>query len=443
MAPAQPEEERIATFVGPLTRQQHLVYCAAGIISCNLLWGVVQERVGATQYCDAAGEHCERFRSIPVMNVLQACAAALVAWFVMAVSPSLLAATSGAKGGAKDATVAHGATFADFFETSLCHTIASPIGYAAMAFIPYPLYVLVSSCKLIPVMAVGMLVNREARPASDYLSAATMTQGVLLYSAHQIMGGLGGGGGGGGGGGHGHGESHGHATANSSANSLFGFALDETTKIIVGIAFTLVNLTREGYTNASQDRLFKRGEKLGRPRIPGLVMMACMSAWSALLLSGFMVAQLAYAQLFTPSELEASSFLWNAGAFAVRHPEVVLHISSFSVLGAFAQVFIFTCIEHHGSFRNTVITISRKFVSVLVSVAIYGHSLDFVQWIGVVDVLVGLGIQLASGGGHGHGAAAPAHAVVATKAELVGAKSVAEEDAPAAVSEGLRKRRAS
>jgi UDP-galactose transporter B1 len=403
-------EERFATFAGRLTRQQHLVFCAIGIISFNLLWGVVQERVGATSYCDASGERCERFRSIPVMNLLQAAISAAVAF----------AATRLA------APVAHGARFGDVFETSLCHTIASPVGYAAMAFIPYPLYVLVSSCKLIPVMAVGMLVNREARPPSDYLSAAAMTQGVLLYSAKQISGD---------GGAHAGGAHGGGAHGATNARSIFGYELSEAAGVLVGIALTLVNLTMEGYTNASQDRLFKRGEKMGRPRIPGVQMNCWMNCWTVLLLSAFRVAPLAWppASAASAAAAEAGSFLLSFYRFAARHPEVVLHICSFSVLGAFAQVFIFTCIEVHGSFRNTVITISRKFVSVLISVVLYGHTLNFVQWVGVLDVFAGLGIQLASGHGGGHGAhaaaptdAAPADAAPAAAAKATGRRALSK-----------------
>jgi UDP-galactose transporter B1 len=373
------------TFIGPLTKQQHFIYVAVGIIACNLGWGVVQERVGATKYCDANGEHCERFTSIPVMNVLQAAIAGVVAYAVAYFDE-------------KTRKVAHGATFYDFFETSLCHTIASPVGYAAMVFIPYPLYVLVSSCKLIPVMAVGMLVNRDARPMSDYLSAATMTQGVLLYSANQISGGDGGGHGGG------HGKHHGPS---EGASTLLGFPLTDAMKLMIGISFTLINLSMEGYTNASQDRLFKRGEKLGKPRIPGVVMNAYMNLWTVVLLSVFMGVQMVYALVMSPNDPASSSFLLSALSFAQRHPEVILHISSFAILGSLAQIFIFTAIEVHGSFRTTVCTISRKFVSVLISVALFKHQLSFVQWIGVLDVFAGLGIQLASGGG-GHGHHAPA-----------------------------------
>ena len=431
-AAAAPEKEPplIATALfGALSRPWHLAYCAAGIICLNLAWGVVQERVGATDYCDAAGEHCERFRGgIPVMGLMQAAAASVVGFAAMRLfGTGEAAAAAAASPAPASSDVLAGAAFSDFFGTSLCHTIASPVGYFAMSFIPFPLYMLVSSCKLIPVMAVGMLVNGARRPASDYLSAAIMTQGVLLYSAHQITGG-------GGGGDRGHGEK-GHAHAGAPASSLFGFELDDASRLAVGVACTLLNLSLEGYTNASQDRLFKAGAARGRP-VPGMVMMACMNAWTVLLLTVGLLVQLGLAVALgvDAAHLEGASFLYSAGAFAARHPEVVLHVSSFSLLGALAQLFIFTCIGTHGSFTSTVITISRKFVTVLISVVLFGHKLDFVQWLGVLNVFAGLGVQMAFGGG-GHGAATaepPAALALAPTPVKAAAKTLGGTQADAA-----------
>ena len=49
-----------------------------------------------------------------------------------------------------------------------------------MRFIPFPLYILVSSCKLIPVLLVGVLVNRGiARGPQDFFSALAGRAAVL------------------------------------------------------------------------------------------------------------------------------------------------------------------------------------------------------------------------------------------------------------------------
>ena len=62
----------------------------------------------------------------------------------------------------------------------------------------------------------------------------------------------------------------------------------------------------------------------------------------------------------------------------------------------------------------------------LISVALFGHQLDFVQWVGVVDVFAGLGVQMAFGGG-GHGAplAAAAAAPLLAHSDAAGSRPAA------------------
>jgi UDP-galactose transporter B1 len=149
----------------------------------------------------------------------------------------------------------------------------------------------------------------------------------------------------------------------------------------------------EGYTNAAQDRLFHTALKQKKKVSPFQLQFA-MNAWGSILLSLFLLAEAAYAhQTGSSSGGIVLSFL----SFAGRHPDVVLHIAGFSLLGSLAQLFIFSCISNFGSFATTTITISRKFVSVLVSVAIFRHALSWPQWLGVLLVFSGLGIQLNAG----------------------------------------------
>jgi hypothetical protein len=110
-----------------------------------------------------------------------------------------------------------------------------------MRFIDYPAFVLVSSCKLVPVMIVGALVNKRKYLGWDYLSAAIMTGGVLLYSMPGASGG-----------GSSHGHGHGHDSSSSSASTGQGSLLYTA----IGISLVLCNLTMEGFTNAGQDRIY-------------------------------------------------------------------------------------------------------------------------------------------------------------------------------------------
>ena len=78
-APASPE----AGAAPPAAAKLSILSFALIIIPLNLVWAYAQELVGATAYGTCASPsdgNCERFRSIPVMNLLQALLASAVAW---------------------------------------------------------------------------------------------------------------------------------------------------------------------------------------------------------------------------------------------------------------------------------------------------------------------------------------------------------------------------
>ena len=338
--------------------------------------------MGSTDYVsyNAVGDEVtrERFASIPVLNFVQALIAACVGYAIAYATGALrspspatanpLVPSKGARG-----TPTAGPPFLAFWRVALTHTIASPVGYSALAWIPYPLLVLVSSCKLVPVMLVSMAINRTVYGARDIASAAIMTTGVLLYSTSSA--------------GEGHGR-HAHAGTHADGGGKGGSTAALYTAI--GIGLVLLNLSLEGYTNAGQDALLRTHKRMN-----AWVMMGAMNAWSVLLMGGFLIADfgLRGAGALVPQALQ----------FAGRHPSVLTHIAGFAATGAVAQCFIFLCIEHFGSFVTTTITISRKFATVLLSVALFGHHLAPAQWAGVACVFSGLAMQLAGGGGGGHG----------------------------------------
>ncbi len=97
-----------------------------------------------------------------------------------------------------------------------------------------------------------------------------------------------------------------------------------------------------------------------------------------------------------------SSQIDQAVAFAVKYPAVVSDIALFSFSGAVGQVFIFYIITEFGSLTSVLITVTRKFFSILLSVVIFGHKVQSWQWIGCAMVFVGLLIntsgKLSAGG---------------------------------------------
>lgn len=104
-------------------------------------------------------------------------------------------------------------------------------------------------------------------------------------------------------------------------------------------------------------------------------MMQSMNAWSSLMVGP--------ALLITGEGFEFVNF-------AVKHPELVLHLVSLSLTGALGQLFIFMMVSHFGPLPCSIVTTTRKFFTVLCSVILFGNVLSARQWLGTIIVFSGL-----------------------------------------------------
>ena len=80
--------------------------------------------------------------------------------------------------------------------------------------------------------------------------------------------------------------------------------------------------------------------------------------------------------------------------FSVENHVLGIYIILFSLCSAIGQNFIFYTLASFGSMPLATITTTRKFFTILVSVLLFGHVLKAQQWMGVVMVFAGLGIEL-------------------------------------------------
>jgi UDP-galactose transporter B1 len=78
----------------------------------------------------------------------------------------------------------------------------------------------------------------------------------------------------------------------------------------------------------------------------------------------------------------------------VQYPTVLIDISLFSLVGALGQNFIYYTIYSFGALACSIITTTRKFFTILVSVFFYAHTLTPWQWIAVGMVFVGLTLDM-------------------------------------------------
>lgn len=83
----------------------------------------------------------------------------------------------------------------------------------------------------------------------------------------------------------------------------------------------------------------------------------------------------------------------------------------------YTHIYIVYTIANFGSVILVTVTVTRKMLTMILSVVYYGHSLNPKQWLGVVFVFGGIGyeawmkqrveLQKAAARGAGHGEAAP------------------------------------
>lgn len=72
---------------------------------------------------------------------------------------------------------------------------------------------------------------------------------------------------------------------------------------------------------------------------------------------------------------------------------LLFYLIAISVMGTIGQLFIFYTITAFGPIVLSVITTTRKFFTVLCSIVIFDHNMNFFQWFSVFFVFTGVGVE--------------------------------------------------
>lgn len=238
-------------------------------------------------------------------------------------------------------------------------SLASPFGYAALAHVDYITFILAKSCKLLPVMALHVALFRRRYPLYKYLVVGLVTAGVALFTLHS--------------------KKAGRASSGPTGNSSWGLFL-------LG-----VNLLFDGLTNSTQDHIFTAYQPYSGPQ-----MMVAQNVLATLLTGAYLLllpllpdAQLGAVGIPPSSAAELS----DAYAFLVLHPEVLKDVLGFAACGAVGQIFIYATLSRFSSLLLVTVTVTRKMLSMVLSVLWFGHSLSGMQWLGVGLVFGGVGFE--------------------------------------------------
>lgn len=328
-----------------------LIVCVGGIYASFLTWGLLQERITTTPYPidDAAQAQQEYFRFPIVLNTIQA--------FFAFTSGSLYLLYSTKSFNILPSTAA----LLPVLIITLTNTLASPFGYASLAHVDYLTFVLAKSCKLLPVMALHVTLFRKRYPLSKYMIVLAVTSGVAIFTLY-------------------HPPKPGKERKMQSS-SLYGLTL-------LGI-----NLLFDGLTNTVQDHIFSSPHRYGKTSGPQ--MMVILNLLGTLLMSAYLLLTPYIPEMLTPSFAKPSQTheLVTAISFLTRHPVVFYDVLGFSACGAIGQLFIYATLERFSSLLLVTVTVTRKMLTMVLSVVWFGHSLSHGQWMGVSLVFGGVAAE--------------------------------------------------
>ncbi|KAL3495419.1 UAA transporter [Aspergillus germanicus] len=348
-----------------------LAICVLGIYASFLSWGVLQEAITTVSYPirpPSAAEPeppTERFTFSIVLNTIQSTFAAITGFLYLYFSTPA------------------GAKVPSIFPTrkivfplvlvSISSSLASPFGYASLAHIDYLTFILAKSCKLLPVMFLHLTIFRKRYPLYKYGVVLLVTLGVATFTLH-----------------------HPGTSKKVAASAAKG----QSGSSAWGIFLLSINLLLDGLTNTTQDHVFSSPQTY--TRFTGPQMMVAQNVLSTLLTSAYLLVMphlsstgIIHAILPIPIPPSTETELATAVSFLSRHPEVLKNVLGFAACGAVGQLFIFYTLSRFSSLLLVTVTVTRKMLTMLLSVFWFGHSLSAGQWLGIGLVFGGIGAEAA------------------------------------------------
>ncbi|OOQ91353.1 UDP-galactose transporter 1 [Penicillium brasilianum] len=345
-----------------------LLICVLGIYAAFLSWGVLQEAITTTTYplrAPSAAEPeppTERFTFSLVLNTIQSTFAAITGFLYLFFSTP--------KGHSVPSPFPTRRIIFPLLLVSISSSLASPFGYASLAHIDYLTFILAKSCKLLPVMALHLTIFRKRYPLYKYGVVLLVTLGVATFTLHHP----------------------------GTSKKVAASAAKQSSSSMWGIFLLSINLLLDGLTNTTQDHVFTSPKLY--TKFTGPQMMVAQNVLSTALTAAYLLLMPHLSQggilhdlLPLPIPPSTETELYSAMSFLSRHPEALKHVLGFAACGAVGQLFIFYTLSRFSSLLLVTVTVTRKMLTMLLSVFWFGHSLKPGQWLGIVLVFGGIGAE--------------------------------------------------
>lgn len=298
-----------------------LLGLASGVMASMLFYGIAQERIMTRPY----GGNDDRFQESAFLVLCNRIVAAL-----LALCAAWIAAAPG-----NDESLRPAASVAAYAGVSLSNIAATYCQYEALKFVSFPAQTLGKTCKMIAVMALGVLFHGKRYSLRDVGANVLITAGCTAF----LLGG--------------------DVSSTRGASSTGR-----------GVALMGAFIFADGFTSTLQEWLF-RGHRMS-PRNQMLYVNLCSACVSTAL-------------------LVVTGGLFRALAFVAAHPLMLRDAFLLSLCAASGQLCIYSLIHGYGAIVYAGVMVVRQVVSIVLSCIIYGHPLTPVQILSAVIVFSVLG----------------------------------------------------
>lgn len=306
-------------------RPAKLLFCFFGLQASYLLWGIAQEQLMTSKY--KTGTFKNSTFCVFANRVLALLIALIIVYYKHG-NYAFSGDSSRSKENLKQVP------FYLYAPSSISNTLSSWAQYEALKYISFPSQVLSKSCKIIPVMLVGILINKKNYPLREYIDAILITVGVLSFTFSDKL---------------------------SGNNNI------EKEDTFYGIFLLIFYLFCDSFTSQWQSKVYKS------TGIDQYQMMLGVNIWS---------------MIFTGFTLIKSNEFFLAIGFLLENPLALYHITLLSITSATGQLFIFYTIKELGPVIFTIIMTTRQLFSLVISCFLFSHSISWTGWISCIGVFL-------------------------------------------------------
>jgi adenosine 3'-phospho 5'-phosphosulfate transporter B2 len=235
--------------------------------------------------------------------------------------------------------IKHGSVFGNntaplmaFTPCALSNTMSSWSQYASLKYVSFPMQTIFKSSKVIPVMIMGKVLKGAMYPFGQYVEAFFITLGVAVFSL---------------------------STKSSDKN---------TETEMIGLVFLVLYISFDSFTSQWQDKVY---QKYGRANVDPYQMMLGVNTSAICITTAGLIVSGDF-----PVVIE----------FLQRNPVVFQYNVITAITSASGQLFIYYTIKEFGPIAFTIIMTTRQMISICLSAAIFGHTLNAISLIGALIV---------------------------------------------------------